>query len=454
MALSEADADPRSSGGASLSMHHSTFVRAHIWLVLAGVLSAVGGWLFVQRVLIAHQIGYAAVHGTPRGNLSDLYPRWIGAQELLLHGRDPYSAEVTREIQAGYYGRPLDPSRPEDPTDQQAFAYPAYVVFYLAPAIHLGFGVVQRAFLWILIGVTLASIPLWLRVLSWPVAPSVQAAMMALILGTMPVLQGLKLQQLTLLVAAMCALAMALLVGGRPIAAGILLALATIKPQLVLPLLLWLGMWSLGDLKRRYRWAVSFLIVMAVLCAAAEFWLPHWIGRFWQAAAEYRQYTRATPILEVILPHPWGRLLEALFAGATALVCWRLRKYPENTGAFQSSTCLVMALTVLAVPTFSLYNQVLLLPAILLLVRDRRTIWERSLVSRGILIMVAGVLAWPWLSSTALGGLSLVLPQATIERAWAIPGWTVAQIPVGVAALMLVHYYRKTFTAPAGPGTS
>jgi hypothetical protein len=75
-------------------------------------------------------------------------------------------------------------------------------------------------------------------------------------------------------------------------------------------------------------------------------------------------------------------------------------------------------------------------------------------VSRGILIMVAGVLAWPWLSSTALGGLSLVLPQATIERAWAIPGWTVAQIPVGVAALMLVHYYRKTFTAPAGPGTS
>jgi hypothetical protein len=64
------------------------------------------------------------------------------------------------------------------------------------------------------------------------------------------------------------------------------------------------------------------------------------------------------------------------------------------------------------------------------------------------------MLAWPWLSSTVLGGLSFVLPQATIERAWAIPAWTVPQIPVGVAALMLVHYYQKTFTAPAGPGTS
>ena len=435
-------------------MNHSTFVRAHIWLVLAAVLSAVGGWLYVQRVLIAHQVVYAAVHGTPRGNLSDLYPRWIGAQELLLHGRDPYSPDVTRKIQAGYYGRPLDPSRPGDPKDQQAFAYPAYIVFYLAPTVHLGFGVVQRAFFWILVGVTLASIPLWLRVLSWPVAPSVQAAMMALTLGSVPVLQGLKLQQLTLLVAAMCALAMALLVAGRPIAAGILLALATIKPQLVLPLLLWLGIWSLGDLKRRYRWAASFLIVTAVLCAAAECLLPHWIGRFWHAAGEYRQYTQAVPILEAVLPSPWGRLLEVLFAATTALVCWNRRKQPENTGAFQSSTCLVMALTVLAVPTFSLYNQVLLLPAILLLARDRRTIWEQNFVSRAILLIVAALLAWPWLSSAALAGLSFVLPQEAVERAWAIPAWTVPQIPVGVAALMLLHCYRGTFTAPAGPGPS
>jgi len=423
-----------------------------LWLFLAAAVCAVGMWTYVERVLIPHQISDATAHDRPRGNLSDLYPRWLGARELLLHGRDPYSAEVTREIQAGYYGRPLDPSRPADPKDQQAFAYPAYVVFYLAPTVRLHFEIVQRAFFWILVGITAASVFLWLRVLGWTVAPSVQAAMVALTLSSQPVLQGLKLQQFSLFVAAMCAASMALLAAGCLIPAGILLALATIKPQLVLPLLLWLGLWSLGDLRRRYRLAASFLIVMAVLCAASEWFLPHWIGRFWHAAGAYLQYTQAAPILESVLPYPWGRLLEVLFAGITAVVCWKQRKQAENTGAFQSSACLVMALTVLTVPTFSLYNQALLLPAILLIARDRRMIWGRNLVSRALLIAVTVLLAWPWFCCTALAALSFALSQEAVERAWAAPLWTVPQIPLGVAALMLLHHYQnqKIFAAPAG----
>jgi hypothetical protein len=425
-----------------------------LWLVLAAAVCAVGTWTYASRVLIPHQISEAEAHGTPRGNLSDLYPRWLGARELLVHGRDPYSAEVTREIQAGYFGRPLDASRPSDPIDQQAFAYPVYVVFYLAPTVHLGFGIVQRAFFWILVGITAASVLLWLRLLNWRVAVSVQAAMLAFTLGSLPVLQGLKLQQLTLLVGAMCAAAMALVAAGRPIAGGTLLALATIKPQLLLPVLLWLGVWSLGDLRRRYRWAASFLIVLTVLCVASEWLLPHWIGRFWHALGEYWRYAQAVPMLEAILPRAWGRLLEVLFAGTTALACWKRRQSPENTSAFQSCTCLVMALTVLLVPTFSLYNQVLLVPAILLIARDRRTIWEGGLVSRALLMVVTALLVWPWLSAAALAGLSFTLPPETVGHAWSLPLWTVPQIPVAVAALVLVHYYRSTFTASAGSGTS
>jgi hypothetical protein len=191
---------------------------------------------------------------------------------------------------------------------------------------------------------------------------------------------------------------------------------------------------------------------MAVLCAASEWFLPHWIGRFWHAAGAYLQYTQAAPILESVLPYPWGRLLEVLFAGITAVVCWKQRKQAENTGAFQSSACLVMALTVLTVPTFSLYNQALLLPAILLIARDRRMIWGRNLVSRALLIAVTVLLAWPWFCCTALAALSFALSQEAVERAWAAPLWTVPQIPLGVAALMLLHHYQnqKIFAAPAG----
>jgi len=106
------------------------------------------------------------------------------------------------------------------------------------------------------------------------------------------------------------------------------------------------------------------------------------------------------------------------------------------------------------VPTFSLYNQVFLLPAILLFARDRRTIWEGNFISRALLIIVTVLLAWPWLSTTTLGALSFVLPRETVERAWSVPLWTVPQMPAAVAALMLVHYYQRTFAAPPGPGSS
>src|SRR5438067_3934220 len=128
-------------------------------------------WFYVQRVLVPYQQADAAAHGRPRGNLSDLYPRWLGARELLLHHRDPYSPEVTREIQTGYYGRPLQPTCSDDPTyepkDQQVFAYAVYVAFLLAPTVGLPISIAPSGFRWLLVICTLASVPLWLRVLRW-----------------------------------------------------------------------------------------------------------------------------------------------------------------------------------------------------------------------------------------------------------------------------------------------
>ena len=164
-------------------------------------------------------------------------------------------------------------------------------------------------------------------------------------------------------------------------------------------------------------------------------------------------------MLEAILPHPWGRIVEVLLVAMTALVCFRNFKAPEHTAVFQASICLVMSVAVLTVPKFALYNQVLLLPAIFLLVRDRKMIWEGNMISRALLIIVSVLLVWPWLSCTALAALSFVLSQEVVERAWAIPLWTVPQLPVGVTALMLVYHYQnyhgqRSFTASAGPGSS
>jgi hypothetical protein len=93
-------------------------------LFLAAALAATSMWFYVDRILVSYQVADAVAHERPRGNLSDLYPRWLGARELLLHHRNPYGDDIAIEIQKGYYGRVLDPTRPGDPKDQQGFAYP------------------------------------------------------------------------------------------------------------------------------------------------------------------------------------------------------------------------------------------------------------------------------------------------------------------------------------------
>jgi glycosyl transferase family 87 len=433
----------------------SPLFRFRSWLLpLLAILCASGMWTYVNRVMIPHQISDAAAQGRPRGNLSDLYPHWIGARELLLHGRDPYSPEVTREIQQGYYGRPLDPARPGDPKDQQGFAYPVYVAFYLGPTIHLSFGLVRKGFFWVLLGLTLATIPLWLRVLRWSVPVWAQVSLMVFTVGSLTVVQGLKLQQMTLLVVALLAVAMALLASDRPIAAGMVLALTTIKPQLVWLLLLSLMIWTLADWRRRYRWAASFLLTMAILCVASEWYLPHWISRFVEAMGRYLKYTDAVSILDLTVPAPWGWISRVFFVAATVHIAWKNRRLAEDTPAFAATVSLALAVTVIVIPSHALYNQVMLLPAVLLLLRERQAIWNRNRMSRVLLSLAAFLLSWHWLASIVLACLSFVLPLELVERAWTIPGWTVPQISVGVAALMLIHYYQTTNTAPVGPGTS
>src|ERR1700746_3097163 len=162
---------------------------------LGAVLLSASMWIWVQAIAIPHQQVEAADRGTPRGNLSDLYPRWLGARELLLHHRDPYSAEITREIQTGYYGRPLDPSRPNDPKDQQAFAYPIYVVLMLAPTVTLPFPEVHRVFFWLLAFLVGASVLLWMRALRWRQSRTAIVIWVLLSLSCFPAIQGLKLQQ-------------------------------------------------------------------------------------------------------------------------------------------------------------------------------------------------------------------------------------------------------------------
>jgi hypothetical protein len=423
---------------------------AKLGLFLAVILAG-SMWFYVQHVVIGHQQAEAAIKGIPRGNLSDLYPRWLGTRELLLHGRNPYSPEITREIQVGYYGRPLDPSRPNDPQDQMAFAYPLYVVFLLAPTITLPFLLVRLAAHWLFVLLTAVSIPLWLRAMRWRTSVALTTVLVILTLGSLPMVLGIKLEQLTLLVSGMIAGCILLLVGDCLVLAGILLAFATIKPQLVFLIAAWLVAWACGNYRQRRRFLWSFGLTMAALFAGAELVLPGWIGHFANAITAYRQYTgKQVSILSILTTPAMGPFLSLLVLVALAICCWRARRVPADHPVFILTCSLALAVTLVVIPMTSLYNQILLLPAVLLIVRHAGLLWRKDPVTRLLCIVAGLAVGWPWLAAFSLDLASVLAQAAFVEKYWAAPLWSSMTIPLGVLLLIA----RLTALKPTRPNPS
>jgi len=409
-----------------------------VGLTLA-VMASASTWFYVDRILRPQQIADAAAHGLPRGNLSDLYPRWLGARELLLHRRNPYSADITREIQQGYYGRPLDPARPDDPKDQQGFAYPAYIVFLLAPTVNLPFDTVQTGFRWFLVVLAGGSVLLWLWVLRWTPSFGTATIFMALMLGWLPMVQGIKLQQLTLLVAGLLAACGACLAGGWFLLAGVLLGLSTIKPQLAWPLVLWLLLWAASDWRSRRRFVFGFGAVMLLLLGGAQLLLPGWLRMFVEAIGRYHQYTQNQSVLVWLFGSIAGRVLEVVSVALCAICIWSVRREPATSLAFGRAFALVLALTVLIVPMIAPYNQVLLVPAILALLQSE-FLREPILPAVRLARIVGGVLlVWPWTATVGLSVAYVWLTPAVRERVWRTPFYSTFMVPVFLFGLALLN---------------
>ncbi len=407
--------------------------------LLLAIFLAATTWFYINRILRVQQIAEAAAHGRPRGNLSDLYPRWLGARELLRHGRNPYSEEITLEIQREYYGRPIDPSRPDDPKDRQGFAYPVYVVFLLAPTVDLPFETVQIGFRWLLIALAAISVLLWLRVLHWKMRFGTILIFVVLMLGWLPMVQGIKLQQLSLLVAALLAGCGACLAGGWLLLGGGLLALATIKPQLTWPLVLWLVLWAGSEWRSRWRFVFGFGLTMLLLLGGAEWVLPGWLRLFVGAIGQYHQYTQNQSLLRLLFGALAGWMIGALCILGCGVCLWRGRLEPASSGAFGRCFALVLALTVVIVPMTALYNQVLLAPAILALVWSSIS-GEMTLPSiRVARLLGAVLLIWPWIATTGLSLVSAWLTPALRDRLWPMPFYASFMLPIFVFGLALLH---------------
>jgi hypothetical protein len=359
----------------------------------------------------------------PSGN--DFYPRWRGTRALILERRDPYSEEVTLEIQKAMYGRPA-----REDEDQVAFAYPLYVSLLVLPFSLLPYPVAQAFWLSTLVLATLAALIFILRTVDWVPSPLQLTGLALWSVLFYPTARSLVLGQLSILVLALLALSLWAMRQGRPYLAGCSLAVATIKPQMVFLVVPFLLLFSVR--RARHRTLVGFLSFMAALLTITSVVLPSWIPSFITGLTSYQSYTSIyregrSPLGVLVgyfLPSEPASLATSLIAVlllAGLIYVWVLSLKRPDTWC-KALTLTIVVTLILPAQTGTTNQVLLLVPIVYLLARWRanRAIW---------LSLASVLLIGPWilfvLTFFVRGGehavMSIPLPLFILAMLWWMP---------------------------------
>jgi hypothetical protein len=274
--------------------------------------------VFVILVMAVHQLFTTKVPGA-----NDFYSRWKGAQLFFLEGMDPYSPEAGEAIQVGMYGRP---ARPEE--DQVLFVYPFYTAFLLIPLVGLSYDWAQAVWLVVVMFSLIGGIVLCLRLVNWQMPPWLLGVTLLWTVVFYNSARTIILGQFAALIFLWLAGSLWALRHERDVLAGVLLALTTIKPQMVFLLIPALLLWALGQ--QRWRFIGGFAAAMVGLVGLSFTLLPGWLAGFLTQVNAYPGYTiTGSPIWVLTgfyfpqLGRPVELGLSALALGCLVYEWWR-----------------------------------------------------------------------------------------------------------------------------------
>lgn len=379
----------------------------------------------------------------------DFYPIWLTGRELIHNHSNPYSRVMTRKIQIGLFGRPMDPERPTDPpVEFRAFSYPLYADVLAGPLLYLSFDWVRIILGIVLPLLTAMSLMIWLHAFRIRIPVTGTAIAVLLLLVSYPVLEGLYAQQAGLLCGGLLAFMALALSRNRFFLAGMLLACASIKPQVVWPVLLWVLVWALSDWRSRKHLVLGLATTFVVLLGACELLLPGWFLGWWQAITGYSRYT-LPPLTQLVLGKWLGMVLEGALLVLTLAVIWRSRREPAGSAHFALSFSWMLSVAVLMEPTGgAVYDQIILLPAVLWLMASRAEILAAPRYVRTISVLTALAMSWFWLLAAIAALLALAAPAwARTPEVIVFPTRMAAPLPFLIAILLayfIVRMLRNT----------
>jgi hypothetical protein len=349
--------------------------------ILVGLLLGV---LFVIECVVVRST--YTVHAP---GIADFYSRWAGARALLLEGRDPYSLDVTREIQ---HVLRIDTSQ----QGKGGFAYPLYVLFTFGPLIYLSYDWVQAIWMVTLQWLAVATALVLSKVEQWKPSP---LGLVGLCLGTVlfyPVTRTIMLGQFTVHVTFFLVLALWALQQRRDGWAGAALAATTIKPQMVLLIGPWLVLWAVG--RRRWRVIGGLLAGGGLLLLASLLLFPRWPISFVEDVLRYSQVAGGRTPLAVLKDLIWPGAPEAARYGLAGLLLlvmlatWR-RGWQDDSKLFANALHWTIVVSLLVPFQTGTTNQVLLLIPLLGWLHQVLRRWGRWWA----LITAASLVVIPWI---------------------------------------------------------
>ena len=365
----------------------------------------------------------------PGGN--DFLARWMGAHKWLMEGISPYDEKVSLATQNMIYGHPADVSKGEDINH---FVYPLTSMIFFGP-----FGLLEylpaRALWMTLLQLSLAGLAiLSLKLVRWTISPVRMAVM---ILFSVLWYHGAR----TIIVGQFAAIEALLLIGALLLIykeqdgfAGLLLALATTKPQmsyLIIPFVLF---WAYS--RQRFTVFSGFFGSLVGIFVASLFFIPNWpVQMIWQIM-EYPTYTERigsmVSILASSIPGVSRQLIIILyiFFWGYLIVEWILA-WGKDRNWFIWTALMTLVLTNFLVSRTATTNYVMLLPAVFMIFKVLEYRWPKvgkAIVWALILLFFGGL--WFLFFDTVQGNLEqpamyLPLPLFCLFGLWWVRWWSI-----------------------------
>ena len=403
--------------------------RARLWRRPAGALLLAAGAVAMMLFLSVSGAvlrGGEAAGSPPDANTigaPDSFTHWFALQAIR-DGRSPYSDEVTVATQTAIWGRPLG-------TQRQAFYYPVPVLLWYVPTLALdlaGAAAYARLLGLVSLGVALA---LSLRLARLPLRGWPLLAAAGALLTTPTVSDQYHLGQNTSVALAL-ALSTALLYRAERYGwAGLVFALALVKPQSVLVLAVGLGLHALAS-RRRWSFLLTCGLGVAGLITAGLTVVPDW-PRQWLQTLSYHNTYDVGYLQGLSGEQPAVQWLIRLGLCALLLLFWwRHRALGAGADWYPVAVAGALAVTMVAfTPSTSFYNLILLGPALVLILftDEGRPV---GLLSRVTLTLNLLIILLPPLLAAVVYAVYRLSPTAEVSRT----------LTIGVTLVAVISFYQ------------